>query len=270
MCALCKSPGGVRINNPRPSSPRTPYFPLSQTGRQRQQFSSLAGNREYVVLNVRAESLPNAYAKITKDTRAIHVSGPFTIRILQRIFRQGPNIKTISVAPAALKILSVDIMLFCQEHGIQIITRYERYRPNAPGESVEVRIQSAHQRNERVLASREAERESKQQRATHQKQIEMERQRLVRKFGDSVALQKIPPKLFDSYETAMQAVSDGTFALLEQNDARAAEILSLHFGLKDGSYCSLTTIGKLQGGITREAVRQAEERGLTKIREASR
>ena len=70
----------------------------------------------------------------------------------------------------------------------------------------------------------------------------------------------------ETYEQALRETVDQALSTL---DEREAKVLRLYFGLDDQEPMTLEEIGSLLG-ITRERVRQIKEKGLTRLRHASR
>lgn len=81
-------------------------------------------------------------------------------------------------------------------------------------------------------------------------------------FGDSLEDIFSP----NPYETAAQNITHEKIqSLLETLDTKEAKVLSLRFGLKDGSPRTLEEVGQLLG-LTRERIRQIEAGAIKKIR----
>jgi RNA polymerase primary sigma factor len=63
-------------------------------------------------------------------------------------------------------------------------------------------------------------------------------------------------------------LADGLRQMLEELDPRQREILEMRFGLKDGIYKTLQTVGD-ELGLTRERIRQVESKALRRLRHPS-
>jgi hypothetical protein len=94
------------------------------------------------------------------------------------------------------------------------------------------------------------------------------RQRVVRELGVPNLAASFPLARVEVFAQVLAAVRDGRLAGMRHEQSRAHEALSLRFGLDQPdtpTYRTLLEVGEMMGGITRERVRQLEDRALRLI-----
>lgn len=91
------------------------------------------------------------------------------------------------------------------------------------------------------------------------------RQEAARRLGLSALPTDFPLVRLDELEALLKAERDGLLTLLKEEYPNAHQALTLRFGITDGVYRSLQAVGDLMGGITRERVRQLEEKALVAL-----
>lgn len=97
---------------------------------------------------------------------------------------------------------------------------------------------------------------------------EEQRRKLAEKLGIPKLATKFPLARLDVFEAILKAGKDGRLEKLRLEAQNDYQVIKLRFGLDDstfGTYRTLDEVGKLMGDLSRERIRQLEERALAKL-----